>query len=142
MLPEHHKERIVLLTTAKTSTEELKKARPLAASALLRWRGRVRPPITRDSRGVHARGAILRTSKTEDEGGRRLFLARRLCDGASALSVISQSFNSVLVNRELKLHLLAGQLLYTVLNVSTLYSTLAASFGSRYTLMIFEPSSR
>ena len=30
MLPEHHKERIVLLTTAKTSTEELKKARPLA----------------------------------------------------------------------------------------------------------------
>ena len=50
MLPEHHKERIVLLTTAKTSTEELKKARPLAASALLRWRGRVRPPKSHATR--------------------------------------------------------------------------------------------
>ena len=81
MLPEHHKERIVLLTTAKTSTEELKKARPLArplpCCAGVAACGR--PSHTRLARGSTCpRSTFPRTSKTEDEGGRRLSLARAL----------------------------------------------------------------
>ena len=65
-----------------------------------------------------------------------------LCDGASALSVITRALIQCSLTGNSNFTSLPVSFLYTVPNVSTLYSTLAASFGSRYTLMIFEPSSR